>query len=184
MREEILNFAESVVQEKGLDGLSFQRIADAVNLSKASVFHHFRNRDTLSLALIERCRSKYGAEYAAVTTRNVSAPKKLREIAASFESGLRNNRLCLLAALGSSQTSLPETLQIELKETANASVRTFARVFEQGREEESLSFEGTPENAARNFLAVLQGLQQLARYSQDVELFGSAISSYLKNLES
>jgi len=183
MKERILNFAESVVQEKGFEALSFQQIADAVNLSKASVFHHFRNRGTLALALIERCRSKYGAEYTAVTTRSVPASKKLREISLSFENGLRSNRLCLLAALGSSQASLPESLQIELKETANASVRTFAGVFEQGQEEGSLCFEGSPEDAARGFLALMQGLQQLARYSHDVELFGSTMNAYLKNIE-
>ncbi len=183
MREEILNFAEAVVQEKGLDSLSFQQIADAVGLSKASVFHHFRNRDALAMALIERCRTKYGMEYSTVADRNLSAPKKLRAISSSFSKGLQNNRLCLLAALGSSQASLPESIQLELKQTADSSVRTFARIFQQGQDDGQLIFSGTPEDAARSFLALLQGMQQLARFSQDLKLFDTTVTSYLKNME-
>ena len=183
MRDEILDFAEEVVQEQGLEALSFQQIADAVGLSKASVFHHFRNRDALAMSLIERCRTKYGAEYSAVTDRNIAAPTKLRKIASSFEKGLKNNRLCLLASLGSSQASLPEPLQIELKETADSSVRVFSRVFQQGLDEGTLHFTGSAVDAARSFLALLQGLQQLARFSQDLEIFDSTVGSYLSNME-
>jgi TetR/AcrR family transcriptional repressor of nem operon len=111
MREKILDAAEEIVQNKGLDAVSFQQLADAVGLSKASVFHHFRNTEALALALVGRCRSKYGEEYASIAGRNISAHKKLKEIAASFEAGLRNNRLCLLAALGSSQPTLSESMR-------------------------------------------------------------------------
>lgn len=183
MREVILNQAESIVQANGLEALSFQQLADAAGLSKASVFHHFRNSEALALALIGRCRTKYGAEYAGISALKAPAPKKLREIVDNFSKGLRKNRLCLLAALGSSQNNLSKTLQLELKETAQAALRAFTQIFEQGKEEGSLSFEGSAQDAARAFLALLQGMQQLARYSGDSTTFDSTLEAYLSTLE-
>ncbi len=183
MREVILDQAETIVQAKGLEALSFQQLADATGLSKASVFHHFRNSEALAMALIGRCRTKYGAEYAGISAQKNSAPQKLRDITESFYKGLRKNRLCLLAALGSSQGSLSQPLQRELKETAEAALRTFTLIFAQGKEEGSLRFEGPPEVAARGFLALLQGMQQLARFSGDVPTFASTLDAYLAQLE-
>ncbi|MEM0965338.1 MAG: TetR/AcrR family transcriptional regulator [Verrucomicrobiota bacterium] len=183
MKEALLDHAEKVVQDKGLAAISFQQLADAVGLSKASVFHHFPNSEALALGLIERCRSKYGEEYSLIRDTDHTASDKLRQIAASFDNGLRNHRLCLLGALGSSQTTLSRKLQKELRATAQAAVQTISAIFEQGREERSLSFKGTATDAAQTFLALLQGLQHLARYSDDVKIFNTSVESYIKTIE-
>ena len=183
MRENILDHAEMIVQDKGLGAVSFQQLADAVSLSKASVFHHFRNRDALALGLIERCRNKYGMEYSTIAAKKSPAPNKLREIVDSFDQGLRNNRLCLLAALGNSHKTLPEELQAELNETANAATRAFGRIFEQGAQEGSLHFNGSHTTAAQTFLALLQGLQQLARCSNNLDILKDSAASYITTLE-
>ena len=38
-----------MVQDRGLNAVSFQDLADAVGLRKPSVFHHFRNKEELTL---------------------------------------------------------------------------------------------------------------------------------------
>ncbi|MGB0370324.1 MAG: TetR/AcrR family transcriptional regulator [Opitutales bacterium] len=183
MRDKILQAAEEIVQAKGLDAVSFQQLANSVGLSKASVFHHFRTKEALAQALIGQCRSKYGLEYATIAEKDKAAPKKLRKIAKSFDKSLKENRLCLLAALGSSYTTLSPNLQEEMSNTAEAAIAIFAGVFDQGRTEKSLKFNGSSEEAARSFLAMLQGMQQMARYSGVPENFMGAVDAYLKNLE-
>ncbi len=182
MKNVILDSAEAMVQREGLASVSFQQLADAVGLSKASIFHHFPSRDALAHALIERCSSKYGTRYTAIVSNDDTAPSKLRKLAGYFEMELKEGRMCLLAALGSSQATLSEALQAELQETANASIQIFARVFEQGREEGTLHFGGEPIDAARSFLAILQGSQQIARYSNDLNVFSSSVESYISSL--
>ena len=93
MREEILNVAEQMVQERGLSAVSFQHLADAVGLRKPSVFHHFKTKEDLAKALVERCQTKYGVEYGEVINSDQNAPEKLRRIADIFEKGLRDDRL-------------------------------------------------------------------------------------------
>ena len=54
MRETILDAAQALVQDRGLNAVSFQDLADAVGLKKPSLFHHFRSKDALAAALMER----------------------------------------------------------------------------------------------------------------------------------
>lgn len=182
MKEKILDAAEKMVQDRGLNAVSFQDLANAVGLRKASIFHHFPNKEAVARALIERCRSKYGPEYAAVVESKASAPEKLRALAAIFEKGLQNQRPCLLAALGSGVNTLPDVAVQELGETARGAVSRFALVFKQGRDEGTLQFSGEPTDAATGFFAMLQGLQVLVRASGDTSAFNSAANAYVDSI--
>ena len=182
MREQVLDAAERMVQERGLNAVSFQQLADAVGLSKPSVFHHFSTKEALASALVERCRTKYGAEYGAVIDADLPAPAKLRGIAEIFERGLTDNRLCLLSALGQSLPTLTDAVQDDLRLSVRGSIDRYARVFEQGAAENSLRFEGSPSDAAAAFLALLEGLQVLARAKREEDLFRRAADSYIRSV--
>lgn len=184
MRDRVLDAAEQLVQERGLTAVSFQQLADAVGLSKPTIFHHFKNKEELAQALVERCQSKYGVEYGAIIDDDAPAPQKLRRIAASFEEGLEQKRLCLLSSLGQSTPTLSDAVQDDLRLSATRAIDRFARVFEQGQRDGSLRFEGTPPDAAAAFLALLQGLQVLARAKRDHNLFRRAVASYIASLPS
>jgi AcrR family transcriptional regulator len=52
-RDEILLAAADVLQRNGYESTTMKDIAAAVNLTAASLYHHFRNKDTLLLAVLE-----------------------------------------------------------------------------------------------------------------------------------
>lgn len=182
MREQVLNAAEQMVQERGLSAVSFQQLADAVGLSKPSVFHHFKNKEELAKALVERCQTKYGVEYGEVINADLGAPEKLRRIAGIFEQGLRDDRLCLLNSLGQSVPILTPAVQDDLLLSVSQSIDRYARVFEQGQREGSLRFEGSPTDAAAAFLALVEGLQILARAKRDLDMFSRSAASYIESI--
>jgi TetR/AcrR family transcriptional repressor of nem operon len=182
MKQKILEVAEQMVQDRGLNAVSFQDLADAVGLRKPSVFHHFKNKEELTLALIDRCTTKHGPQYAKVIASDNSAPQKLRLIAKIFEDGLINRRPCLMAALGAGINTMPVNAVEELHTSAQAAVERFAEVFEQGRRDGTLTFEGESELAAMSFFAMLQGLQILARAKNDSSAFSKAASTYIDSL--
>lgn len=183
MREKLLDAAQSLVQDRGLNAVSFQALADAVGLKKPSVFHHFRSKEDLALSLLERCRTTYGARYGEILQReDLDEPTKLREIAVVFEEGLRSDHLCLLGALSSSCSDFSDVVTADMQETAELVVQRYSRVFVEGREKGTLSFAGSPAAAAAAFLALLQGLQVLARAKGDVDSFGPAAESYIASI--
>lgn len=182
MKEKLLDAAEALVQERGLNGVTFQDLADAVGLRKPSVFHHIKNRDDLVSALIERCGTKHGPQYAEVVERDLDAPQKLRQIAAIFEQGFKNGRPCLLASISSGLSTLSPDATEQLKDAAKASISRFAEVFAQGRREGTLEFEGSATDAATAFFAMLQGLQALCRAKGDIRAFKKTASSFIESL--
>ena len=182
MKERILDAAEKLVQDRGLSAVSFQDLANEVGLRKASIFHHFQNKEAIALALIDRCGSKHGPQYEAVVQSEATAPQKLQQIAAIFETGLKKKRPCLIAALGGGLNTLPDKAAKELGKTANAAITRFALIFEQGSSEGTLDYQGTAADAAMAFFAMLQGLQVLARTSGNVRTFKTAAATYIDSI--
>lgn len=184
MKEKLLDAAESLVQSRGLNAVTFQDLADAVGLRKPSVFHHIKNKDDLALALIDRCSTKHGPQYVAIVEKDISAPEKLRQVAKVFEDGLKHERPCLLAALGGSRETLSPDATEKLQEAAEGAIDRFAMIFRQGRDEGTLAFEGTPAHAAMGFFAMLQGLQTLCRAKGDTRAFKKAAATYIDSIAS
>lgn len=54
VRGRIVDTALELFALHGLDGMSLQMLADAVGLHKSSLFHHFRGKDELCMACLER----------------------------------------------------------------------------------------------------------------------------------
>lgn len=52
-RQDILLAAAEVLRRNGYEATTMKDIAAAVNLTAASLYHHFRNKDTLLLAVLE-----------------------------------------------------------------------------------------------------------------------------------
>ncbi len=50
---EILIVAEKLFSERGYDGVSMQKIATDVGISKANIYHHFKSKDALYLAVLK-----------------------------------------------------------------------------------------------------------------------------------
>ena len=58
-REAILDAARTAFAERGYDGASIGDIAGAVGIAKASVLHHFSNKDELYTAVFERLLAQW-----------------------------------------------------------------------------------------------------------------------------
>jgi TetR/AcrR family transcriptional regulator len=53
-REEILDRATRLFAERGYEGVSIHDVAERVGIGKASLFHHFENKDALYEAVLDR----------------------------------------------------------------------------------------------------------------------------------
>jgi TetR/AcrR family transcriptional repressor of nem operon len=53
-RGKILDAAQSLVLERGYVGMTVDHVLDAVGITKGAFFHHFKSKDELARALLER----------------------------------------------------------------------------------------------------------------------------------
>jgi AcrR family transcriptional regulator len=77
-RDFILESAAQVFRQKGFHGASMADIAEAVNLQKASLYHHFESKQEILLQLLDRALDMLSDEMGQVLATELPADEKLR----------------------------------------------------------------------------------------------------------
>ena len=79
-RDDILEAAAQVFRQKGFHGASMQDIAEAVNLQKASLYHHVSSKQEILLALLDHALELLSERISPISAQKIPADKKLREM--------------------------------------------------------------------------------------------------------
>lgn len=182
-RTKILDIAEDLIQRVGLNAMSYKDISEAVGIRKASIHHHFPKKEHLVDALLQRCSISYGCKYQVIVDEDDLAPAKLRKLALVFEEGLRSKKLCLVGSISTNTNTLEEHSCHILQSTIENTVSIFSAVFEQGRVERTLSFNGEKEDAGFTFFSFLVGAQTLARSRGGINIFNQATETMISSFE-
>ncbi|MBE0683515.1 MAG: TetR family transcriptional regulator [Anaerolineales bacterium] len=90
-RNDILDAAAQVFRKKGFHGASMSAIADAVNLQKASLYHHVESKQEILLALLDRALGMLTEHIATISAQNIPADQKLRQMIRGYLSTLAEN---------------------------------------------------------------------------------------------
>lgn len=77
-REAILESAAQVIRQKGFHAASMADIAEAVQLQKASLYHHFSSKQDILLELLDRALAMVTESMAQVMRLELPADEKLR----------------------------------------------------------------------------------------------------------
>ena len=77
-REDILEAAAQVFRQKGFHGASMQDIAEAVNLQKASLYHHVSSKQEILLSILDRALELLLERISLISVQDISSDKKLQ----------------------------------------------------------------------------------------------------------
>jgi len=91
-REDILEAAARIFRRKGYHAASMQDIARAVNLQKASLYHHVSSKQEILVALLDRALDMLIAQMRAVLAMEASPEEKLRQAVRSYTQVLAEQR--------------------------------------------------------------------------------------------
>jgi len=83
-REAILESAAQVIRQKGFNGASMSDIAEAVQLQKASLYHHFSSKQDILLELLNRALTLVTEKMQKVMVNTLPADEKLRLAMCSY----------------------------------------------------------------------------------------------------
>lgn len=83
-RDQILDAAAQIFREKGFHAASMQDIAAAVNLQKASLYHHVSGKQEILLALLDRALDVLYEQVSPVVLLPAPAAEKLRQMIAVY----------------------------------------------------------------------------------------------------
>lgn len=83
-RDEILSAAAGIISAKGYEATSMQDIANAVNLQKASLYHHFSSKQEILLALLDNALHLLTDRLEGVRSASLSSEEKLRQAMVAY----------------------------------------------------------------------------------------------------
>ena len=79
-RDDILDAAAQVFRQKGFHGSSMADIAEAVQLQKASLYHHVSSKQEILLALLDRALEMLFEQIDVIAKQPLPADEKLRQM--------------------------------------------------------------------------------------------------------
>jgi AcrR family transcriptional regulator len=90
-REDILEAAAQVFRQKGFHGASMQDIAEAVNLQKASLYHHVSSKQEILLAILNRALELLLEKISVISAQDIPADVKLQQMIRAYLQILAEN---------------------------------------------------------------------------------------------
>jgi TetR/AcrR family transcriptional regulator, transcriptional repressor for nem operon len=172
--QRILDVAERLVQTRGFNGFSYADIAEALDVTKASLHYHFPSKADLGRRLIERYEQTFLAVLKGIDATGAAPREKLKRYAGIYADVLRDNRMCLCGMLASDYATLPKAMKENVKHFFDENEQWLVAVLEQGRKSGALEFKGSPLDLARVIVGSLEGAMMLARSYGEPARFDTA----------
>jgi len=178
----ILDVAQRLVQQRGFNGFSYADVAKELGISTASLHYHFAGKAELGEALIARYASRFAEALEAIAAEPLDAPAKLARYADLYADVFQDQRMCLCGMLAAEYQTLPDGMRDAVLRFFDDSEAWLCGVLSQGEREGAVRFDGSVTEAARTFMAGLEGAMLLARPSGDIERLQAATRGLLSGL--
>jgi TetR/AcrR family transcriptional repressor of nem operon len=181
--ERILDVAEALIQSRGFNGFSYQDIADALAIRKASIHYHFAGKAELGHAVMLRYRERMeqamaaaGAELPADVPGNAA---KLLELYFSpyLQFAATPEKICLCGALAGEYPALPGDMQMEVNRFIADHQSWLRDLAVAGTSSGDFAPDGSADDLGRSIFNALQGGLMMARATGDERQLATVIQS-------
>jgi len=82
LSKKILDTAKNLFVNKGYHGMSMREISDALGVTKAALYYHFKDKEELFLAILKTYLEKMSSTLDRITVEPVSSPQKVQSFVA------------------------------------------------------------------------------------------------------
>jgi TetR/AcrR family transcriptional repressor of nem operon len=185
-RTAIMDVAQELMQRGGANAMSYQHVSDAIGIRKASIHHHFRTKDSLIEAVIERYASYFLRLVDDIIHSTLSPAAKLRKYAGLFEATLcegNQDKACLFGMLGAELSTLGSPAAAGVRRFYRDNEARLARILEEGRDKGQFRFKGNAKLVATMIFSLLEGGALVARAEGGHKRLGAMIDQALKLLQ-
>lgn len=176
-----LDLARHYLQTLGFNGFSFQTVADALGIKKASLHYYFASKEDLALALLDG----YTQEYEKWTAKVADLPtaKKLELMFQIFTKMAQDKKqICPAGALCSDYNSLSPKAKRRLLDLHNTQKEWLLKTLKEGVKDKTLRADLSPQATADQFMASIQGGIQIARLRGEADSFKALTKNLLKDI--
>ena len=182
-KQKALRLARRYLQTTGLNGFSFQNIADQLGIRKASLHYYFSSKDELTTELLTGYTESF--KKWAELQELVTADHKIKSMIQLFtEMAAKEQRICPTGALCADFNSLSRANKVELQKMHQTQRQWIVETIRQGIKEKSLSKNLSASETADMFMAIIQGGLQIARLRGDSSLAKRIMTDFYHSIQS
>lgn len=177
--DDILDRAEELIQTRGYSAFSYQDIADALGIRKASIHYHFPAKADLGLSVLDRYCSRLEAGLVAIAADpSRSAMDALDIYVAVFRQLAETpDKICLCAALAGELMALPEPMRARMAAFFEQQQSWLAGILERGAGRGEIKLSLPPRPVARLAFGALQGALLVKRTTGDASQIADVIAA-------
>ena len=182
--DRILQTARTLISDLGYSAFSYADIAEAVQIRKASIHHHFPTKASLVIAVLKAHRERL-LEGTQLLSQNINDPQaRLHAYVQYWEGCIRdkNQPFCIAALLAAELPSLPEEVRFEVQQHFLTLSGWIRGTLEEGIRKRTLKLQGTLEDEAQTFMATIHGAMLSARALGSCDVFQAVTSSALQRI--
>ena len=164
-KEQILDVAEDLLQTRSFSSFSYQDLTDRLDISKATIHHHFATKQALAVALTKRFLENRKARLADIERKSEDPWTRLDAYFHYGDEVLDKGRICPAGILQAEFNVLPEQVRKGEQQLFSTNIAWLADVLADGRVKGVMSFSGTAKDQAGLVIAAFQGAIQNGRSS-------------------
>lgn len=173
IRDELIGAACTMVQQVGVNSVSYGALAKQLDISSPSIHHHFPSKDDLVGAVAARYRENF-AEYTAAIDAG-TATERLRAYAALFADATSHELVCFCGSIASDWKTVGETARTEAAGFFADQLTWLTTQLEAGVAAGEFVLRSEARDVAATIVAALEGAMLMARARNEPALPGNVV---------
>src|SRR4051812_33662413 len=157
-RDQILDLAETLIQTRGYSAFSYQDIADALGIRKASIHYHFASKSDLGVAVVNRYIDRFDAALTQVAGDEAQSSMAMLDLYTQpyLAFARAPDRVCLCGALAGEMLALPQEMRARVDHFFRTHQAWLTKFLKRGLACCEVPLGAPPPNVSRSIFARLQ----------------------------
>ena len=163
-KDQILELATELLQTRGFTGFSYNDLSQRLGITKATIHHHFPNKEELGKAITEKYKVDIKNILCAAIKRSDNPWDQLNSYLELTLNIMKTpDRICAAGSVQSEINVVPKSMRKTCCLLAEYEIKWISEVLKNGREKGVMNFPGKPENQAALIFSATQGAMQYGR---------------------
>ncbi|MGH8445449.1 MAG: TetR/AcrR family transcriptional regulator [Solimonas sp.] len=181
---EIAGHARTLLAAGGYSGFSYADISERVQISKASIHHHFPSKAELVQTVVMQYRAEARAGMAALHRQLDDPLAELNAYAGYWASCIQDGSapFCICAMLAAELPSIPREVADEVRGHFQDITAWLAGILKRGAAAGQFRLQGSAAAEAKAFLATVHGAMLAARALDEPRTFQAIVQPAIRKL--
>lgn len=180
----ILEAGRQLIMRRGYSGFSYADIADAIDIRKASIHHHFPTKADLAVAVLQQSQAKFDADMALLDASGADALVQMRAYIGYWERCIADDSapFCVAGMLGAELPALPDEVARAVKAHFDDLAAWLVRVLDTGVKDGVVQPGVSVQTEAATFVSLVYGAMLAARAYGNAGMFRDVTAGAVERL--